>query len=135
MNCFLVDRQVSHHIVVLPRSIRRFFGLESATQRDLCTPAVSTYDNESRVAESGLHLWPKGQHLLRQHTQQFFLKSCCFSGSALAINGLGLRSRKPRRLNNRWHCLTPSSVLNCFLMKWESILPSQRLPSRPCCEG
>ena len=135
MNCFLVDIQIFHHIVVLPQSIRHFFGLDSAIQLDLCTPAVSTYDNESRVAESGLHLWTKGQHFLRQHIQQFFLKSSCFSGSALAINGLGFRNRKPRRLNSRWHCRTPSSISNCLAMKWESILPSQRLPSRPYCEG
>ena len=135
MNCFLVDTQVSHHIVVLPQSIRRFFESDSATQRDLYTPAVSTFGTESRVVESELHLWTRGQHLLRQHIQQFFLKSSCFSGSALAINGLGFRNRKPKRLNNLWHCRTPSSTPNCFAIKWESIFPSQRLPSRPYCEG
>jgi len=131
MNHFLVDTQFSHHIVELPQSIRHFLGSDSATQRDLYTPAVSTFDTASHAAESGLHLWTKGQHFLKRHIQQFFLKCFCFSGSALAINGLGFRSRKPNRLNNRWHCRKPNSTPNCFTMKWESILPSQRLPSRP----
>ena len=118
MNCLLVDTQIFHHTIVSPQYIRHFFGLGSAKQWDLCTPAVSTYDNNSSVAESGLHLWTKGQHLLRQPTQRFFLKSSCFSGSALAISGLGFRNRKPRRLNSRWHCRTPSSISNCLAMKW-----------------
>lgn len=78
MNWFLVDIQASHHRVVLPQSTRRFFGSESATQWDLYTPEVSTFDTESHVVESGLHLWTKGQHFLRQHIQQFFLKVFLF---------------------------------------------------------
>ena len=135
MHRFLVDTPFFHHIIVWPQSIRRFCGSGSAIQWDLCIPAVSTCDTASRVAGNGPHPWTRGQYPLRRHTQRFFLKSCCFSGSALAINGRGFRSRNPRRLNNRWHWRTPSSTSNCCAMKWESILPSQRLPSRPYCDG
>ena len=64
-----------------------------------------------------------------------FLKASCLSGSALAIRGRGFLSRKPSRRNKRWHWRTPRSTPNCCRMKWESNLPSHKLPASPYCDG
>ncbi len=66
---------------------------------------------------------------------QFFLYRFCNSESAWAIRGRGLRSRKPNCRNSRWHWRTPSSTRNCFLMKADRLLPSQRFSPKPAAFG
>lgn len=53
------------------------------------------------LLEVGLVEHPHIDGALLQEPPEFFLKCSCFSGSACASMGRGLRSRKPRRRNSR----------------------------------
>src|SRR6202022_3049935 len=65
----------------------------------------------SRTVLLEVHLVGSPEIYSRIHHQrlEFFLCAFCRSGSAWAIWGRGLRSRKPSCRNKRWHCLTPRS--------------------------
>src|SRR5258708_15269064 len=66
---------------------------------------------------------------------EFFLCALCRSGSAWAIWGRGLRSRKPSCRNKRWHCLTPNSISYRSAIQAARVLPSHRFPPSPISRG
>ena len=66
---------------------------------------------------------------------EFFLWVFCRAGSACAMLGRGLRSRKPNCRNRRWHCRTPRSISYCLAIQAASVLPSHRFPPSPTSRG
>ena len=66
---------------------------------------------------------------------EFFLCAFCRSGSACAIAGRGLRSRKPNRRNRRWHCRTPKWIRYSRSIQAASVLPSHRFTLKPSSRG
>jgi hypothetical protein len=81
-----------------------------AEEWGLCLLAAPTYGSGCRVAGSGIRRNSIGQPLDRRPDAAVFLKAACASGSALAMTGRGLRSRKPIWPNSRWHWRVPSAT-------------------------
>src|SRR2546422_11682262 len=68
---------------------------------------------------------PEVDRSIFHHPLEFFLCAFCRSGSACAIAGRGLRSRKPNCRNRRWHCRTPKSILYSRSIQVASVLRSE----------
>ena len=128
---FLVYIPASHRATSWHQSSQHFFALDDATPQGPCIPAVPTFGISIHVVGNEPRPRTKDRFHHLEHIQRFFLKSCCISGSALAISGRGFLNRNPSRRKRRWHCRTPRWISNCLSMKWESNLPSHRLPERP----
>lgn len=78
---------------------------------------------------------PEIDPLITAQDSEFFLNSSCFSGSALAITGLGFLIRNPNWRKRRWHCLTPKLIPYLDSINLDKVLPSQRLVSNPTSKG
>ena len=62
---------------------------------------------------------------------EFFFTTACSSGSAWAISGRGLRSRKPNWRKSRWHWRTFRVTPNCFCTNADNKGPSQSCARSP----
>ncbi len=78
---------------------------------------------------------PEIHRLVCHQRLEFFLCAFCRAGSACAMLGRGLRSRKPNCRNRRWHCRTPRSIPYCLAIQAASVFPSHRFPPNPTSRG